>query len=52
MENEPFQRDLWKTREEALAALEGPVLRNVLPAAKYTSVFEAESSDLLSGMGT
>ncbi len=25
MENQPFQHDLWKTREEALAALEGPL---------------------------
>jgi hypothetical protein len=24
METQPFQRDLWKTREEALAAIEGP----------------------------
>ncbi|SRR6266571_1201070 len=27
MANQPFQRDLWKTREEALAALEGPLLQ-------------------------
>ncbi len=36
MENQPFQSDLWKTREEALAALEGPLRQE---AAMLQDVF-------------